>query len=296
MKKLFARLLAREQSFFLASPALVWQILFLYVPIVVIIVASLLQDVSIDFWHHLTLMNYRAVFDALHFSIIFRSLVLAISNAIICLMFAYPVAYFLAVQAKSWKNILLILLILPFWTNFLVQVYAWFSVIERKGFLNIVLQKIGLISEPIQIINTPFAIQLVMLFCYLPFMIMPIYTSLEKINKRLLEASADLGANPWQTFARITFPLSLTGVRTGFFLVFVPSFGEFVIPALLGGGKTMYVGTAVSYYFVEGRDPFLGSAYTVVSAVVLILATVLITLFFKRLMNQSAAEGSKWRI
>lgn len=292
MKKTIARLLANEQSFFLASPALVWQALFLYVPMAVIVVLSILKKIDIDFWRYLTFEHYATIFDPLYLVIILRSLILAFTNALICLAFAYPVAYFLALRAKSWKNVLLLLLVLPFWTNFLVQVYAWFFVIERKGFLNIVLQKIGLISEPLQIMNTPIAIQLVMLFCYLPFMIMPIYTSLEKINRRLFEASADLGANPWQTFVRVTFPLSLTGVRTGFFLVFVPSFGEFVIPSLLGGGKTMYVGTLVSYYFVESRDPYLGSAFTVVSALVLIGATLLITLLFKRLMNPSSTGGN----
>lgn len=292
MKKTLMGRVAREQSFFLASPALLWQILFLYIPIAVIVALSVLDRFDYAFWRYLTWQHYQAIFDASYFFIILRSLILALSNALICLVFAYPVAYFLALRANGWKNVLLLLLILPFWTNFLVQVYAWFFVLERKGFLNTILQKIGFISEPLQIMNTPVAIQLVMLFCYLPFMIMPIYTALEKINKRLFEASADLGANNWQTLKRITFPLSLSGVRTGFFLVFIPSFGEFVIPALLGGGKTMYVGTLVSYYFVESKNANLGSAFTCVSALALILSAVLLTFLFRQVFKGSFAKDS----
>lgn len=290
MKKNLMSRLAQEQSFFWSTPALLWQLLFLYVPIAVIVVLSVLQRVDYAFWNHITLAHYRTVMQPMYLIIIARSLLLALSNAIICLLFAYPVGYFLALRAKSWKNILLLLLILPFWTNFLVQVYAWFFVLERNGFLNLILQKFYLISQPLQIMNTPAAIQLVMLFCYLPFMIMPIYTGLEKINKRLFEASADLGANPWQTFLRVTLPLSLSGVRTGFFLVFIPSFGEFVIPALLGGGKTMYVGTLVSYYFVESKNAHLGSAFTVVSAIILGLSAVALLMLFKQSVRRSFAK------
>lgn len=290
MKKTLMGRVAREQSFFLASPALLWQILFLYIPIAVIVALSVFDRFDYAFWRYLTWQHYQAIFDASYFFIILRSLILALSNAFICLVFAYPVGYFLALRANGWKNVLLLLLILPFWTNFLVQVYAWFFVLEREGFLNAILQKIGFISEPLQIMNTPVAIQLVMLFCYLPFMIMPIYTALEKINKRLFEASADLGANNWQTLRRITFPLSLSGVRTGFFLVFIPSFGEFVIPALLGGGKTMYVGTLVSYYFVESKNANLGSAFTCVSALALILSAALLTFLFRQIFKGSSIK------
>lgn len=290
MKKNLISRLAQEQSFFWSMPALLWQLLFLYVPIAVIVVLSVLQRVDYAFWQHVTFAHYRTVMQPMYLVIIGRSLFLALSNACICLLFAYPVGYFLALRAKSWKNILLLLLILPFWTNFLVQVYAWFFVLERNGFLNLILQKFYLIAEPLQIMNTPAAIQLVMLFCYLPFMIMPIYTGLEKINKRLFEASADLGANPWQTFLRVTLPLSLSGVRTGFFLVFIPSFGEFVIPALLGGGKTMYVGTLVSYYFVESKNAHLGSAFTVVSAIILGLSAGALLMLFKQSVRRSFAK------
>lgn len=290
MKKNLMSRLAQEQSFFWSAPALLWQLLFLYVPIAVIVVLSILQRVDYAFWHHMTFAHYRTIMQPMYLVIIARSLLLALSNACICLLFAYPVGYFLALRAKSWKNILLLLLILPFWTNFLVQVYAWFFVLERNGFLNLVLQKFYLIAEPLQIMNTQVAIQLVMLFCYLPFMIMPIYTGLEKINKRLFEASADLGANSWQTFLRVTLPLSLSGVRTGFFLVFIPSFGEFVIPALLGGGKTMYVGTLVSYYFVESKNAYLGSAFTVVSAIILGLSAVALLMLFKQSVRRSFAK------
>lgn len=282
MKKKLIPLINKEQSFFMAMPALVWQILFLYVPAAVILGISVMGKFELAFWRYLTLEHYATIFSPMYFDIIVRSLILAVSNALICFLFAYPVAYFLAMRAQMWKNILLLLLILPFWTNFLVQVYAWFFILERNGLLNVVLLKAGIISTPLQIMNTPLAIHLVMLFCYLPFMIMPIYTSLEKINQKLLEASHDLGATDWQTFLRVTFPLSLSGVKTGCFLVLVPSFGEFVIPSLLGGGKTMYVGSLVSYYFIESRDIFLGSTFTCVSAFVLMIVVAIILLLFRR--------------
>jgi spermidine/putrescine transport system permease protein len=288
MKHEIRNFFKKEQSFFWATPALMWQVLFLYVPILVIVGISLSPKVDLYCWHYLTWDHYKAIINPLYGGIIGRSLILAFSNAGICMLIAYPVAYFLALRAHAWKNILLLLLILPFWTNFLVQVYAWFFILERHGFLNRALLKLHLISEPLHIMHTPGAIHLVMLFCYLPFMIMPIYTSLEKINRSLLEASHDLGANDWQSFIHITLPLSLSGLKTGFFLVFIPSFGEFVIPALLGGGKTWYVGSLISYFFIENKQEHLGAAFTVLSALALMSAVLVVSILFNRLRGYSS--------
>ena len=143
----------------------------------------------------------------------------------------------------------------------------------------------GIISQPLHILNTSAAIYIVMLFCYLPFMVMPIYSSLLKIDKFVLEASFDLGANSLQTLSHVTIPLSASGIMTGFFLVLIPSFGEFVIPALLGGGKVMYVGSMITYFFLETKNPFLGAAFTCLSGFVLILFALLIYVIFKKLFK-----------
>jgi len=283
---------AQEYDFAVALPAVLWQILFLYVPLCFIIYISFIKAIDFFIFKNITLANYKALFNPIYFSIIIRSIFLAFFNALFCLFLGYPVAYFLALRAKRFKNMLLFLLILPFWTNFLVQAYAWFFILDYHGFLNKVLLKIGIISTPLHILNTPWAIYIVMLFCYLPFMVLPIYSSMTKINKYILEASSDLGATNWQTLGYVTLPLSLSGIRTGFFLVLIPSFGEFVIPALLGGGKIMYVGSMISYFFLETKNVFLGSAFTVLSGACLIAIALLIYLVFRKLSKPSGFTGA----
>jgi len=227
-------LLSQARSFFWAIPAVVWQILLLYIPLVFVLLHSFVDTES-----QFTLAHYAALFDATHFIILARSLALAATTAIICLIVAYPVAYFLSFYVSRLKNVLLFFLIIPFWTSLLVQLYAWFTILDKHGFLNIILQKLGILGEPYHLLNTPFAVYLVSIYCYIPFMIMPIYSILEKLDIRLREASLDLGATRWETFMRVTVPLSMPGIKTGFFLVFIPAFGEFVIPVLLGGGKQL---------------------------------------------------------
>jgi len=259
MKKITAikSAIIREFSFVFSVPALLWQVLFLYIPLVIIIYASLHQ-------------SYLVFFDRMYVRIIVRSLLLAGGSALLCLLLAYPVAYFLALKVRRWKNVLLFLLTLPFWTNFLIQVYAWFFLLDRNGVINLFLKAVGLISEPLHLLNNQFSIFLVMVYCYLPFMIMPLYSILYKMDKMLLEVSMDLGATSLQTFRKITLPLSITGIKTGVLLVFVPAFGEFVIPALVGGSKYMLVGSLISYYFLVARNNKLGSAFTLLSGMILL--------------------------
>ena len=155
-------------------------------------------------------------------------------NVILCFLIAYPLAYFIAFRGKKYKNGLLFLLLIPFWTNFLLHVYAWFYVLEKHGFFNNILLQAGVISEPLLLLNSPFAIMIMMVYYYLPFMVLPIYSSLERFNSSLIEASFDLGATWFQTFRRIILPLTMRGIRAGFFLVYIPSFGEFAIPVAHG--------------------------------------------------------------
>jgi len=275
----------KERQFFLASPAILWQILFLYIPLLFLIGISFFRSFEYFSIKHVTLDNYKVLLTLSYAKIIGRSFLLAFFNAIFCFILSYPVAYFLALRVRRFKHILLFFLALPFWTNFIVQVYAWFFILDYHGLLNSFFLKMGIISQPLHILNTPIAIYIVMLFCYLPFMVMPIYTSLSKLDTFTLEASFDLGATPWQTFSNITFPLSLSGVQTGFFLVFIPSFGEFVIPTLLGGGKLMFIGSMISYFFLETRSVFLGAAFTCLSGLFLIASALFILWLFKKLFR-----------
>lgn len=255
-------------------------------PLVFIIFVSFLKDIDYSVLKNFSLQNYATLFSPVYFKIWSRSLSLAFVTSMLCLAIAYPVAYFLVFRTRRMRNVLLFLLVLPFWANFLVLVYAWFFVLERGGILNSALLKIGLISEPLRILNTQFAVYVVMLFCYLPFMVMPIYSSMEKINKSVFEASFDLGANRWQTITKVIMPLSSPGIRTGFLLVFIPSFGEFVVPLLLGGGRNMFVGSLISFLFLETKSIEWGAAFTCLSGVVLIVAVWLVNLLLKKVFGK----------
>lgn len=271
---------ASQIPFFMSMPALLWQTLFLYIPLVSIFVISFLRSDAGSFLF--TLDHYVALFQSNYFKIIMRSALLASVTASICLLCAYPVVYFLVFRLERSRNILLFFLILPFWTSLLVQAYAWFFVLEKYGMINSILLNLGLIASPIHLLNTQLATYLVMVYCYLPYMILPLFTTLEKLDRRLIEASLDLGANPLQTLLRVTLPLSLPGIKTGFFLVFVPSFGEFVIPTLMGGGKRFYIGSLIEHFFLVSRDVYSGAAFTCLAGVVLISMTLIIRWYFNR--------------
>ncbi len=264
--KRVSNILYKELSFLFSLPAIVWQLFFMVAPVGIIIYFSVVEPG----WWSFSLKHYYQLFKPAYFRIIGRSLFFALATAITCLFCAYPVSYYLVFRVKRLKNFLLFLLTLPFWVNFLVQIYAWYFLLEHKGLVNVVLLNLGIISEPLLLSNSLFAIYLVMVYCYLPFMIMPLYSTLENIDRRLLEASADLGATPWQTFKLITLPLSFSGIKTGLLLVLIPAFGEFVIPSLLGGSKYMFVGSLISYYFLVARNNAVGAAFTCLSGIALI--------------------------
>lgn len=261
-----------------AVPAIIWQTLFFYIPVFFIICLSFLKD------GHVSLYHYQMLLDYAFFKIIIRSLILAFVTTSLCLLFGYPIAYFIAIKKRAWKNLYLFFLIIPFFTNFLVLTYAWYFILDHDGLLNHLLLSIGFISEPLRILNTTPAIFLVMFYAYLPFMIVPLFNILEKFDMTLIEASRDLGASMSQTFFRVILPLSLPGIKVGFFLVFVPAFGEFVIPLLVGGGKDMYVGTVIAHYFFIGQNAAAGAAFTVISSLFLfsIMSVVVLLVRQKR--------------
>lgn len=259
-----------EKPFFAVSLSFVWQALFFYVPLAFIIILSVIQQSSLMGSYTIGLQNFLYFFNWSYLTIIFKSFVLAFINSILCFIVGFPLAYFLAFRAGRFRNFFLFLLILPFWTNFLLHVYSWFYVLEKSGFLSNLLMYLGLTSQPIGFFNSYWTVLFVMVYCYLPFMVLPIYSVLERLNKNILEASSDLGASAWQTWYRITLPLSFAGLRAGFFLVFVPSFGEFAIPGLVGGDKFVFVGTVITQFILSSGSMNLGSAFTLISSAALI--------------------------
>jgi spermidine/putrescine transport system permease protein len=206
-----------------------------------------------------------------------NTLTLAPLGTLICVVIAYPLAYFLAVKTSPrWRTLLLVLVVVPFWTSQLLRIYAWLMILGNQG-LPRVFALLGL--EDLRIVNTPAAVLIGMTYGYLPLMVLPIYVSLEKLDLRLLEASADLGGTPWRSFLQVTLPLSLPGIATGSMLVFILLMGEFIIPALLGGGKVFFIGNALVDLFLQSRNWPFGAAVSV-AMVVVMLATVIVYMRF----------------
>ncbi len=261
-------LFKRELPFLYALPAILWQFFFVIVPLMVICMKSFFVYTTFS------LSAYAAVFTLSHLYIIGRSIFYALSNAFLCLVIAYPIAYFFAVTirnrgGKEW----FVFFMLPFSTSFLVQIYAWFFLLEKDGFLNLVLKPFSFYLSHISWTTMPGAQLVVMVYCYLPFMLLALYTVLATLNVELLEAASDLGATVWQRFVYITVPFSLQAITTGFLLVLVPSFGEFVIPSLIGGAKYFSVGSLISYYFLSSSHLEIGAAFTVVSGFALLITS-----------------------
>ena len=276
----------KDYSFFFITPALIWQVSFFFASLFFILQLAFFAD----FFRNFTLDFIMNVARPAHFFVIFRSLRLATVTAFTCLLVGYPVAYFIALHAgHKLKSFFLFLVMLPFLTNLLVQIYAWYFILEKNGILNKFLSIF--ISNPTGWLNSSFSMYLVMFHIYLPFMIIPIYTILEKINVRLIEASMDLGGSYSQTFFKIILPLSYQGIKTGFFLVYVTSFGEYVIPALLGGQKYFYVGTLISEYFFIGRDWHTGAAFTCLSSFIFLLSVLFFDSFLRKAV--SFLQGTK---
>ncbi len=270
------RLLKKEAPFGVGTGALVWQFLFFYAPLVLMLISSFSRFHMDGHFEGFTLSHFKQILKLDYFLIIFESLKLGFTTACITLFLGFPLAYTIALKGGRFKNFLLFLVIIPFWTNFLLHIYAWFFVLEKGGFLNQLLLMTNLINEPIHFLNTSFAVHLMMVYYYLPFMTLPIYSSLEKFDPTLIEASMDLGATKFQTFRRVVLPVLMPAIRTGFFLVFIPAFGEFVIPELMGGDKFMYVGSVVSQFIMGEKTAPIGIAFTVLSGALLMASSFIL--------------------
>jgi putrescine transport system permease protein len=282
------------RRWYLIAVPYLWLLIFFLVPFLIVVKISLSQtalaippytpllDLSrgiegiSDFVSHLSFDNYRFIFsDPLYINAYISSIKIAAVSTFFTLLVAYPVAYGMARAPKEWQPTLVMLVILPFWTSFLIRVYAWIGILKKEGLLNLALMNLGVISEPLTIMNTTTAVYIGIVYSYLPFMILPLYASLEKINPSLLEAAADLGSPPIRSFWQVTFPLSLPGIIAGCFLVFIPAVGEFVIPDLLGGSETLMIGKTLWGEFFSNRDWPVSSAVAVVLLLVLVIPIVL---------------------
>jgi putrescine transport system permease protein len=267
-----------------------WLILFFLIPFLIIFKISLAETQAIQSpfaamlsWQdgaivlHLQLDNYRFLGeDPLYLLTLLSSIRYALLTTILCLLIGYPFAYAIAHAHPQRRPLLLMLVVLPFWTSFLIRIYAWKGILASNGLLNQSLLGLGLISEPLPLLNTPFSLTLGMVYAYLPFMVLPLYSNLVKQDPRLLEAALDLGATPRVAFWRVTVPLSLSGIVAGALLVFIPAVGEFVIPSLLGGSDTLMIGRVLWDELFSNNDWPMASAVAVVLIVVVLAPFVLL--------------------
>ena len=241
-----------------------------------------------EFLTGLDLENFGLIWeDPLYWQSYLYSLRIAALTTLIALAIGYPLAYAMASAPARWRAILLVLVILPFWTSFLIRVYAWIGILRPEGLLDMALAALGLSDQPLRLLNTEAAVLIGMVYSYLPFMVLPLYATLEKLDRSLLEAAADLGATPLRAFLTVTLPLSLPGILAGSALVFIPAIGEFVIPDLLGGPDTTMIGKVLWTEFFSNRDWPLASAVAVVLLVVLVLPLALL----QRARLARAGEG-----
>jgi len=263
-----------------------WLLLFFLVPFVIVLKISVSEielamppyaplvtwisdhvaGLRINFGNYLFLAR-----DSLYLKSFLNSILTAGISTLICLLIGYPMAYGIARSTPAWRNILLLLVMLPFWTSFLLRVYAWIGILKNNGFINNALMALGIIDQPIVMMQTNFAMYVGIVYSYLPFMVLPLYTAIEKLDSSLLEAAADLGCRPLKAFFRITVPLTKTGIVAGCMLVFIPAVGEFVIPALLGGPDALMIGRVLWEEFFNNRDWPVASAVAIVMLFVLVI-------------------------
>ena len=294
VKPTFSR--ERIRLLFLISPSLFWLLVFFAVPLLLVFAISFGQrgtygGVSWD----LTLANYARFFDPLYLRIFNRTVVIALITTLVCLLLGYPLAYFVARRSERWRNALLLLLMIPFWTNFLIRTYAWLLILRDQGFINtlwtgplhnliafmaaaipagIWQPLIDVTATPLPLFGTSFAIIVGLVYGWLPVMVLPCYASIERLDFSLVEAAQDLYANRTKSFLRVILPLTMPGIVAGSILVFIPSLGAYVTPDLLGGAKTVMIGNVIYSQFMTARDQPFGSAISFVLMAVMLVCTL----------------------
>lgn len=265
-----------KQMRLLLAPAIVWLVLFLVAPLVIAIIVSLATRGPYGKTiYELSLANYRKAFDPLYLRAYWRTIWIATATTLLCAAISFPVAYYLALRApERWKRILLVLTVLPFWTSFLIRTYAWILLLRSEGVINSVLMFAGLIQEPLKLLYSDFAVLVGQIYGELPFMILPIYVALDRLDQTLLEAAQDLGANRFWTLVKVTLPLSHPGLIAGTVLVFIPSLGAFITPDLLGGAKSVMLGNLIQNQFSQLNQPFGSALSLILTAAVLVLLLI----------------------
>ncbi len=258
--------------FFLTPFAIVVKISFSMAEIAIPPYTQIVEYVDEVLTLHLNLGNYIFLADdELYLLAYLTSIKLAFISTIFCLLLGYPMAYAMSQASRSKQSLLLMLVLLPSWTSFLIRIYAWMGILKSNGILNNALMWFGVIDSPLQILNTGIAVYIGIVYAYLPFMVLPIYSNLTRLDKTLLEASSDLGCRPWQTFLTVTLPLSRTGIIAGCMLVFIPAVGEYVIPELLGGPDSLMIGKVLWQEFFNNRDWPLACALAMIMLLILCL-------------------------
>ena len=291
MRRLLARLSGRTV---VTGVPYLWLLLFFLVPFLIVLKISV-SDMRMGMppyepllvWASGQLVELKVNFanytflweDALYRNAYLNSILTAGISTALCLLIGYPMAYGIARSPPAWRNILLLLVMLPFWTSFLLRVYAWIGILKNNGVINNFLMWTGLIDEPIVMLQTNFAVYIGIVYSYLPFMVLPLYTAIEKLDLTLLEAAADLGCRPVKAFFRITVPLTLSGIIAGCMLVFIPAVGEFVIPALLGGPDTLMIGRVLWEEFFNNRDWPIASAVAIAMLLLLVVPIMILQRF-----------------
>jgi len=264
----------------LISPAALWLLIFFLAPLVLVLLVSLGErgDAG-QVVYSWTLKNYARFFSKvgdryLYVQIFIRSLGTALLNTLLCLLVGYPLAYFIARQAPNRRNVLLLLVMIPFWTNFLVRTYAWMIILRDTGVINNLFLSLGLITQPLPLLYNQGAVIVGLFYGYLPFMVLPLYASIEKLDLSLVEAAQDLGANALRTFLRVILPLTKPGIVAGSIIVFIPSIGAYVTPDLMGGAKVTMVGNLLQQQFLKVRDWPFGSAVGFILMITVLAATL----------------------
>lgn len=263
----------------LALPTVTWLLIFFLFPLLFVLAFAFLQrgaygTVEMQF----TLDNIVRVFDPLYMGTLWETVKIAVITTVLCLLIGYPFAYTITIVDRKYRSILLLLATIPFWINFLVRSYAWIVILRSQGLVNTLLLKLGIISEPLNLLyNTP-SVVLGMVYSLLPFMILPVYAAIEQLDKRKLEAAYDLGATPVKAFWNVTLPMTMSGVATGSILVFVSSIGMFVVSDVMGGSKVALIGNVIQNQFLGARDWPFGSA---LSIIVVLFSVLLIYLYYR---------------
>jgi len=274
----------------LALPYIIWSVIMLLLPMLLIAFYSITNGGNNIVNFTFTFDNFRRFFtDPDFLLILWRSISIAIKTTIICIVIGYPTAYFISRCSERVSNILVLVITLPMWINMLVRTYAWIGILSDGGILQTLLSFIGL--KDVQLLYTEGAVMLGMVYNFIPFMILQINTSLSKMDKSLLEASADLGANPRQTFWKVTFPLSLPGVISGISLVFLPAVSSFFIPKLLGGGQYFLIGNVIENQFITVGEWNFGSAISMIMAVIMMVSMYVVRQV--ELRNSGKGKGKK---